>query len=129
MSWNAVILGFIRNGQINEAQDMFSHMQAVGIHPNLMTFTTLICGLVQNGFGNEAILVFQKMQECGIRANLPIIISTISACTDVASLQYGRAIHGHILRHDLLSPIPVATALAEMYSKCGNMDQAKRVLV
>ncbi|KAJ6362488.1 hypothetical protein OIU78_002820 [Salix suchowensis] len=129
MSWNAVILGFIRNGQINEAQDMFSHMQAVGIHPNLMTFTTLIYGLVQNGFGNEAILVFQKMQECGIRANLPIIISTISACTDVASLQYGRAIHGYILRHALLSPIPVATALADMYSKCGNMDQARRVLV
>lgn len=129
MSWNAVILGFIRNGQINEAQDMFSHMQAVGIHPNLMTFTTLICGLVQNGFGNEAILVFQKMQECGIRANPSIIISTISACTDVASLQYGRAIHGYILRHDLLSPIPVATALADMYSKCGSIDQAKRVLV
>ncbi|KAG8639256.1 hypothetical protein MANES_14G127400v8 [Manihot esculenta] len=126
-SWNALILGFIRNGQINKAKDTFSEMQAVGVHPNLTTLTMLISGLVDNGFRNEALTVFQKMQEYGIRPNVVSIINTISACTDVAMLQYGRAIHGYILRHDLWLQMPIANALVDMYVKCGNINKAKRV--
>eukprot|EP00257_Ricinus_communis_P021470 XP_015580972.2 pentatricopeptide repeat-containing protein At5g55740, chloroplastic [Ricinus communis] len=126
-SWNAVILGFLRNGQVNKAKELFAEMQAVGIHPNLVTLTTLISGLIHNGLGNEALAIFLKMQEYGIRPNITSIINTISACTDPASLQCGRAIHGYILRHDLWSQIPVANALATMYAKCGNTRQAKRV--
>ncbi|KDP32337.1 hypothetical protein JCGZ_13262 [Jatropha curcas] len=126
-SWNSVILGFLRNGKVNNAKDMFTEMQAVGVHPNLVTMTTLISGLLHNGLGNEALQIFQRMQEYRIRPNTESIISTISACRDVASLQYGRAIHGYIIRHGLWSRIPIAKALVDMYLKCGYDNQANRV--
>lgn len=127
ISWNSVILGFLRNGQMNEAKDMFLQMQSLGVQPNLITWTTLISGLAQNSCGNEAILFFQEMLETGIKPNNTTITCALSACTDVASLRNGRAIHGYLIRHDLCLPTPIVTSLVDMYAKCGNIHQAKRV--
>ncbi|KAK9268937.1 hypothetical protein L1049_000703 [Liquidambar formosana] len=127
VSWNSVILGFLRNNQINEAKDIFSQMQSLGFQPSLITWTTLISGLAQNGSGYEAILLFQKMQELWIQPNIVSIISALSACIDIASLEYGRSIHGYIIRHELFHSIPIATSLVDMYAKCGSIDQAKKV--
>ncbi|KAG4197370.1 hypothetical protein ERO13_A05G020800v2 [Gossypium hirsutum] len=126
-SWNSVILGFIRNSQLNEAKEFFLQMQLLGVHPNLITWTTLITGLAHNGFHDEALLVFQEMQESGIKPNTVSISSALSACTNVTSLQHGRAIHGYAIRHDLGSQISVSTALVDMYAKCGCLSRAKRV--
>ncbi|KAK4853712.1 hypothetical protein QYF36_013460 [Acer negundo] len=127
ISWNSVILGFLRNGQLNEAKDMFSQMQSLGVQPNVITWTTLIAGLAQNGHGNEAILVFQNMQEAGIKPTAASITCALSACKDMASLRNGRAFHGYVTRHDLCLLTPIATSLVDMYGKCGNTHQAKRV--
>ncbi|XP_057468111.1 pentatricopeptide repeat-containing protein At5g55740, chloroplastic [Actinidia eriantha] len=127
ISWNSVILGFLRSGQVNKAKDMFSQMKALGFQPNLITWTTLVSGMVQNGFGDEAILLFQQMLESEIQPNILSINGVLSACTAVASLQFGRAIHGYIVRQNMCLSIPVATSLVDMYAKCGSIDRAKRV--
>ncbi|XP_065848817.1 pentatricopeptide repeat-containing protein At5g55740, chloroplastic [Euphorbia lathyris] len=128
-SWNAVILGFIRNGQVTRAKEMFSEMQAARIPPNLVTLTTLISGLVSSGLENEALLIFQKMQEFEIRPDTESIICAISACADQLSLQQGRAIHGHIVRHGLWLQIPIANALRDMYVKCGYINQSRMISI
>ncbi|XVE98247.1 hypothetical protein REPUB_Repub03eG0089200 [Reevesia pubescens] len=93
-SWNSVFLGFIRNHQLNEAKEFFLQMQFLDVHPNLITRTTLITGVAHNGFHDEAVQIFQKMEESGIKPNTISISSALLACTNVTSLQHGRAIHG-----------------------------------
>ncbi|PON39692.1 Tetratricopeptide-like helical domain containing protein [Parasponia andersonii] len=127
ISWNSIILGFLKNSQVNEAKDMFSQMLSLGIQPNRVTWTTLVSGLAENGFGYEAISVFQLMQEAGIKPNAVTIVSVLSASIDMALLRYGKAIHGYLTRHFLCLSIPLATSLVDMYAKCGNIDQAKKV--
>lgn len=127
VSWNSVILGFIRNSQLNEAKEFFSQMQLLGVHPNLITWTTLITGLAHDGFHDEALQFFLEMQESGIKPNTVSISSALSACTNVTSLQHGRAIHGYAIRHGLGSQISVSTALVDVYAKCGCLSRAKRV--
>ncbi|GMI92767.1 chlororespiratory reduction 21 [Hibiscus trionum] len=126
-SWNSVILGFVRNCQLNEAKEFFSQMQSLGVHPNLITWTTLITGLAHNGFHDEALQIFQEMQESGIKPNTISISATLSACTNVTSLQHGRAIHGYATRNELGSRTSVSTALVDMYAKCGCLSRAKMV--
>ncbi|GAU12352.1 hypothetical protein TSUD_253030 [Trifolium subterraneum] len=94
VSWNSLIFGFFRNGQVVEAQEMFSEMKSSGVMPNLITWTTVISGLAQNGLGYEANTVFRQMQDAGIKPNSISITSALSACTDMALLNYGKAIHG-----------------------------------
>ncbi|CAI8585321.1 unnamed protein product [Vicia faba] len=94
VSWNSLIFSFFRNGQVVEAQDMFYEMQSSGVTPNLITWTTMISGLAQNGFCYEANKVFRQMQDAGMRPNSISITAALSACPDMALLNYGRAIHG-----------------------------------
>ncbi|MQM06011.1 hypothetical protein Taro_038835 [Colocasia esculenta] len=128
ISWNSVLLGLMRSGQVDEAYDMFSQLQSSGEQPNLVTWTTLISGFAQNGHGQEAIEVFVLMQERGLRPNAASIVGVTMACTDIASLLYGKAIHGYIMRQGLLSsPQPqVVTSLVDMYAKCGNVYLSRK---
>lgn len=130
VSWNSVIFGFFRNGQVVEAQNMFSEMlHSSGVKPNLVTWTTLISGLAQNGFCYDALMAFWRMQGFGIRPNSMSITSTLSACTDMALLKYGRAIHGYVMRHyNYMSPsLQITTSIMDMYAKCGNLHDANRI--
>ncbi|KAA0043370.1 hypothetical protein IC582_004044 [Cucumis melo] len=127
ISWNSVILGLLNKGEVDKAKDMFMEMQSLGICPNLITWTTLICGLAQNGLGDEAFLTFQSMEEAGIKPNSLSISSLLSACSTMASLPHGRAIHCYITRRELSVSTPVLCSLVNMYAKCGSINQAKRV--
>lgn len=127
VSWNSVIVGFLKNGQVDEAKGMLLQMQSIGVQPNLITWTSLISGLAKIGFCNEATVLFQQMQKAGIKPNTVSIVSLLSACTDMASLRYGKAIHGYLTRNVHVISTPLATSLVDMYAKCGNIDQAKCV--
>ncbi|XP_077211689.1 tetratricopeptide repeat (TPR)-like superfamily protein [Tasmannia lanceolata] len=127
VSWNSVILGFLRNGQVDEAKDMFSQMQSTGVQPNIVSWTTLISGLAQNGYEDEAILLFQQMQLAGYRPNTVSVVSVLEACTNLASLQYGKAIHAHVIRHELCPPLSVVPSLVDMYAKCGDIYLAEKI--
>lgn len=127
ISWNSVILGFFRNGQVTEAQNMFSEMSFLGVQPNLITWTTMISGMAQNGYDYEAIRVFQQMQDAGISPNSISITAALSACTNMALLKYGGAIHGYVLRRYISLPLHIMTSILDMYAKCGTINLAKCV--
>ncbi|MCL7037883.1 hypothetical protein MKW94_014201 [Papaver nudicaule] len=126
VSWNSVISGFLRNGQVTEAETLFSEMQCLEIQPNLITWTSLISGLAQNGHGDRAIRYFQEMQNRGLQPNTVSIISLLSACINISSLEFGKAIHGYIIRSQLFSSLSIVTSLVDMYAKCGNLRLARK---
>ncbi|KAK9060735.1 hypothetical protein SSX86_021441 [Deinandra increscens subsp. villosa] len=127
VSWNSVILAFLKNGQVKEAMVSFSEMDSFGVEANLITHTILITGLVQNGYVDEAIKIFVEMQVKGIKPNSVSIVGVLSACKSRASLQLGKAIHGYVLRHGMHMNSVLATSMVDMYAKCGNINQSKKV--
>ncbi|KAJ0724265.1 putative tetratricopeptide-like helical domain superfamily [Helianthus annuus] len=127
VSWNSVILAFLKNAQVNEAMVSFSEMESFGVEANLITHTILITGLVQNGYVDEAITIFVEMQEKGIKPNIVSIVGVLSACKNRASLQLGKAIHGYVLRHEMHMNSVLATSMVDMYAKCGNITQSRKV--
>ncbi|VVB16138.1 unnamed protein product [Arabis nemorensis] len=128
ITWNLIILSLLRNGQVNEAKEMFLQMQSSGIVPNLISWTTMMNGLVQNGCSEEAIRFLRKMQESGLRPNVFGITVALSACSNLASLHFGRSIHGYIIRNQQhSSSVLIETSLVDMYAKCGDINKAERV--
>lgn len=128
ITWNLIILSFLRNGQVNEAKEMFLQMQSAGIFPNLVSWTTMMNGLVQNGCSEEAIIFLRKMQESGLRPNAFSISVALSACAHLASLHFGRSIHGYIIRNQQhSSSVLIETSLVDMYAKCGDINKAEMV--
>nr|KYP35475.1 hypothetical protein KK1_043491 [Cajanus cajan] len=125
--WNTMLAACAEQGLSGEALRMFAEMCSSGVMPNLVTWTTVMSGLAQNGLGYDAVVVFREMQGVGMRPNGMSIASALSACTSMALLKYGRAIHGYVLRHDMFRSVHVITSVMDMYAKCGDLDDAKCV--
>ena len=127
ISWNSVILGMLRSNQVDEALEMFFQMQKTEVQPNLITWTTIISGTSQNGRELKAIELFCRMQTTGLRPNLVSIISIISACSNLAFLRHGKAVHGYSTRQCFCNSIQVSTSLVDMYVNCGSPDLAQNL--
>ncbi|WMV36279.1 hypothetical protein MTR67_029664 [Solanum verrucosum] len=51
--------------------------------------------------------------------------SVLSACGGLAELEYGRQLHGLIIKDGYANEVVVGSTLIDMYSKCGDVDEAR----
>ncbi|KAM1204714.1 hypothetical protein EV1_005710 [Malus domestica] len=126
-TWNAMIAGFARCGDTNRAYALLSRMTKEGLVPDLVTWNALISGFTQGQHADEAFKLFRMMLVSGIKANLVTITGLLPACGIIGSIQRGREIHGLIYRMGFDVNVFVASALIDMYSKCGSVKNARSV--
>ncbi|KAF3442835.1 hypothetical protein FNV43_RR16753 [Rhamnella rubrinervis] len=81
----------------------------------------------QNGKPEEAIDLFHQMGMGGNKYDSVSISSALSACSNLPALHYGKEIHGFMIRRDVTSDLFCASALIDMYAKCGNLDFSRQV--
>eukprot|EP01018_Ginkgo_biloba_P024347 Gb_24633 [translate_table: standard] len=67
------------------------------------------------------------MQREGLEASQFTFTSVIKACTSLASLAQCRLIHGIIFQTGFHTDVFVASALVDMYAKCGSIEDARQV--
>ncbi|XP_044477062.1 pentatricopeptide repeat-containing protein At5g59600-like [Mangifera indica] len=126
-TWNGMITGYARRGDSNGAYMFFSRMVREGLVPDLVTWNAIISGFAQSQRANEALKLFQEMLLSGIKPNEVTISGLLPACGLMDSIQRGKGIHGLIYRMGLDYNVFIASALIDMYSKCGSVKDARRV--
>ncbi|KAI8534722.1 hypothetical protein RHMOL_Rhmol10G0118800 [Rhododendron molle] len=97
--------------------------------PDLVLWNTMISGYSQNEeLSEEALDCFRRMQRAGHRPDDGSFVCVISACSNLSSPSQGKQIHSLALKSDIPSNmISVNNALIAMYSKCGNLLDARRL--
>lgn len=120
---NAMILGFGQNGEVARARQVFDHMT----ERDDGTWSAMIKIYERKGFELEAIELFSSMQSQGFRPNFPSLISILSVCASLASLDHGRQVHAQLIRSHFDIDVYVVSVLITMYMKCGNLVKAKQV--
>ncbi|XP_024529093.1 pentatricopeptide repeat-containing protein At4g02750 [Selaginella moellendorffii] len=85
----------------------------------------IIAGLAHNGLPRLAIDLFEN--EMDLPPNEVTLTTLLDACAELGDLALGIALHKRCAELDLDRHSVVATALLDMYSRCGRVDQAKRV--
>ncbi|PWA90920.1 Pentatricopeptide repeat-containing protein [Artemisia annua] len=75
----------------------------------------------------EVVCLFEMMQELGVRPNESVLVSVLTACGNIGALAQGLWVHSYAKRYHLDSNTILATALVDMYSKCGYPDLALSV--
>lgn len=126
-TWNAMIAGYARRGDSNAAFLLFNRMSGEGLVPDLVTWNAVISGFVQSQKAAEALKVFQDMLLSGIRPNQVTVTGLLPACGLTGAIHRGREIHGLIYRMGLDINAFIASALIDMYSKCGSVEAARNV--
>ncbi|CAL5188707.1 unnamed protein product [Lathyrus oleraceus] len=127
ITWNSMIAGMMMNSESERAVKVFERMVDEGVLPDSATWNSLICGFAQKGVCVEAFKYFRKMQCVGVAPCLKIVTSLLSACADSSVLRSGKEIHGYALRICVDTDEFFATALIDMYMKCGCASLARCV--
>eukprot|EP01018_Ginkgo_biloba_P034522 Gb_08671 [translate_table: standard] len=122
-SWNTMIVGYARNGHVDEAMKLFLKMP----EHDVISWNVMIAGYVQNGYGEEALLLFRQMQLEGVLRNTETLAIILPACANLATLGQGKEVHEIIIRSGYQFNVFVASALVDMYAKCGRIENAHQL--
>ncbi|XP_010929544.1 pentatricopeptide repeat-containing protein At3g26630, chloroplastic [Elaeis guineensis] len=124
VSWTALISGLLACGDMEAARAVFD---AAPVR-NVVTWTAMIDGCARNGRPDEAFELFQQMLQDGTRPNEFTVVALLIACTELGSSSLGRRVHELARKNGGLErSVYVGTALVDMYSKCGSLEEAARV--
>ncbi|XP_018488202.2 putative pentatricopeptide repeat-containing protein At3g25060, mitochondrial, partial [Raphanus sativus] len=113
---------YVKVGFIELASRVFSRM----MFKTAVSWGSLISGFAQNGLADKAFEAVVEMQSVGFQPDLVALVGVLLACSQVGSLKTGRSIHCYILKRHFLDRVS-ATALMDMYSKCGVIASSREI--
>eukprot|EP00253_Pinus_taeda_P026437 PITA_26437 len=119
----ALVDMYCRCCSVEDANQVFEEMR----HRDVVTWIAMIARVVHNGFPGEALECFRQIHVKEHKSNSTIVASVLSACGSLEALQKGKEIHGYIAKGKLNSNVAVQTAVMDMYSKCGFVEDANKV--
>lgn len=110
-------------GFMEEAHIVFDKLS----NPNRVCWNALIVGYTLHCDCFPALELFEKMQHSGIEPDNVTFSSICKACGSIRAVKHGQIIHNQILRRNVECDKFVGGSLVDMYSKCGNIDEARKV--
>ncbi|XP_044464524.1 pentatricopeptide repeat-containing protein At4g30700 [Mangifera indica] len=119
----ALTTAYGRLNEIEAARQLFDESS----EKSLASWNAMIAGYTQNGLTENAISLFQEMQTSKVIPNPVTVTSILSACAQLGALNMGKWVHGLVKSSNFECNIFVSTALIDMYAKCGNIMEARRL--
>ncbi|EFJ15139.1 hypothetical protein SELMODRAFT_119022 [Selaginella moellendorffii] len=123
ISWNALMSVYIQQGRRKEAFELFKRMG----RRSVVSWTCMIMGMVEHGYGGRALDLYREMVVEGVRPDAVALVCALDACTSVENLAEGRKIHRLVEGTTMVTDVFVATAVVNMYGKCGKFAEAEAV--
>ncbi|KAG4116640.1 hypothetical protein ERO13_D12G181500v2 [Gossypium hirsutum] len=128
VSWNSLLAGYIRCGDVDTARRVFDEMP----DKNVVPWTTMIAGFARNGKCKQALSFFKQMRRARVELDQVALVAALSACAELGDLELGKWIHSYIketsqFRNQQLL-VSLNNALIHMYASCGLIEEAYEVL-
>ncbi|PHT79647.1 Pentatricopeptide repeat-containing protein [Capsicum annuum] len=124
-SWNTLISLHMQTGQVDLALAQFEQMNA----RDIVSWNSMITGYSQHGFDILALNMFSKMlEESSLEPDRYTLASVLSACAKLGELNVGKQIHARLIRTEFDMSGAVGNSLICMYSRCGSLDIAQKIL-
>ncbi|XP_072975237.1 pentatricopeptide repeat-containing protein At2g13600-like [Typha angustifolia] len=117
---NALLNLYSNCGHVDLADRLFSEMP----EHNVVSWTAMISAFAAGGYQSDAFDTFQLMRMGGVKPNSFTFGCLIGSCASANALQRGKKYHALVLKHGLEMDAVVASSLANMYSKCGETNDA-----
>ncbi|KAL7088316.1 hypothetical protein ACP275_13G120700 [Erythranthe tilingii] len=118
-----LIMFYSKCGEMKTARKVFDKMS----ERSVVTWTALISGYSRNADYEEALRVFSAMHSEGVKANQFTYGSALRACTRLLCLERGKQIQGCLQKGRFVDNLFVQSALVDLHSKCGKMEDARCV--
>ena len=120
---NSIVNLYSKCGLSDSALEAFESING----PNSVCWAGIISGFAQNGEGEKALVQFCEMHKLFNKADEFSSSSVIKAVSSWVVVEQGRHLHAHVMKSGLDCTIYVGSALIDMYSKCGMVEDAWKV--
>ncbi|OVA19051.1 Pentatricopeptide repeat [Macleaya cordata] len=95
--------------------------------PNVFAWTAILAFYLRNGMYQDCLRTYHQLRWQGTKPDSYIFPKVIRACTQSLSLEEGIEIHTDIIKFDGELNLQVCNSLIDMYSKFGDVQNARRV--
>ncbi|KAL9226949.1 hypothetical protein vseg_002702 [Gypsophila vaccaria] len=119
---NSLLDMYGKCGNLAVAKSIFER-----IRRDTVTWNTMISAYVHRGEFAEAVAAFDEMIIEGSSPDASTLVTVLSACSRLASLEQGVKIHNYINSVGITSSILINTALIDMYGKCGQLEMSRQI--
>nr|GEV15012.1 pentatricopeptide repeat-containing protein At3g24000, mitochondrial-like [Tanacetum cinerariifolium] len=92
---------------------------------DLFTWTTIISCCAQNDQGEKSIHYLKQMHKDGVKPNEFTLAGCLRGCSGITSFRTGKQLHSFVIKNGHVDDPFVASALVDMYGKCGCIDDAE----
>ncbi|KAG5562928.1 hypothetical protein RHGRI_005609 [Rhododendron griersonianum] len=120
-----MISGYSKCGDVESAKDLFDQMG----EKDLLLYNAMIACYAQNSRSKEALLLFNKMIQpnVNIHPDKMTFASVLSACSQLGDMTSGSWIESYMRQLGIQIDDHLATALIDLYAKCGSIDKAYKL--
>ncbi|XP_077243719.1 pentatricopeptide repeat-containing protein At3g20730-like [Tasmannia lanceolata] len=116
-----LIVFYGKAGDVVAARQVFDEMP----ERSIVSWTALISGYSRHGYSEEALQVFVSMRQSGCKPNQFTYGSVLRACTSMMCIDRGEQIQGCIVKGEFSDNLFVQSALVDLHSKCGKIEDAR----
>ncbi|PSS31672.1 Pentatricopeptide repeat-containing protein [Actinidia chinensis var. chinensis] len=120
---SAIVYLYAQCGDLFGAFRVFDRMPT----HDVVSWTTMITACSQLGRGEEAFSLFSRMLLEGFTPNEFTVCSVLNACGDEKALMFGRQLHGAAVKKLFKNDVFIGTSLVDMYAKCGEIVDSRKV--
>ncbi|KMT02012.1 hypothetical protein BVRB_9g208820 [Beta vulgaris subsp. vulgaris] len=113
-----------KNGWLKFACNVFDGLPV----PDSICWSSIISVLTKNDFYEEALAYFYVMQrECRLVPDEFTYGTVLTACGNLERLKQGREVHARVIVAGLCGNVVAESSLVDMYGKCGQIGDSRRV--
>ncbi|KAK2976321.1 hypothetical protein RJ640_008775 [Escallonia rubra] len=94
---------------------------------NVVSWTSLITQLSHHNRPHQALDFFKRMMGTYVHPNEFTLSAVLPACAHAKIVSFGEQVHSLLCKHGFECYIFVATALVDVYAKCGDIKNAEKV--
>ncbi|KAI0502355.1 hypothetical protein KFK09_017303 [Dendrobium nobile] len=114
---------YAKASEIHDARMVFEFLTV----RDVVSCTSIISGYAQLNLDNEALEMFRKLYNQGMECNYVTFASLLTSLAGLSALEYGKQVHGLVIRLQLPFYIVLQNSMIYMYAKCGSLLYARRV--
>lgn len=117
---NSLMNMYCKSRDLRRALCIFTDLKS----PDTVSYNTVLSGFEDN---ESAILFARQMHSAGTVFDSRTFTSALAHCADGQGFDFGFQLHCLVLKSGLETEIFTGNALITLYSKCGEVEDAKRV--
>ncbi|CAM8979598.1 unnamed protein product [Rhodiola kirilowii] len=120
----SMISGYMNEGLVDEAEYIFGKT----MEKDVVVFNAMIEGYSKNAeSARKGIDFFVDMLRLGFDPTISTFASVIGACSILAAVEVGQQVQSQLIKTKLFGNIKMGSALIDMFSKCGRIEEARHV--